>query len=277
MDERCLDHLLTEEERLAFDRDGYLIVRDAISASMVDAYLEVTDRVVAERRKEKGQGPGEVVNILDFISRDESYLDLIDCPTTFPKVWGILGWNIQLYHTHVIVSPPTPEGADRPLGWHQDTGRLNRELEGSPRPRVSLKVAYFLSDSTQPGRANLCVVPGSHLINDLDRPKSGRPDGALEVLVAPGDAVFFDRRIWHASSPNISETTRKVLFYGYSYRWLRPRDDMEVGRYVDACGPVRRQLLGCGTGGFGYTSPRDEDVPLRSWIRDHIGEEAVAP
>ncbi len=41
--------------------------------------------------------------------------------------------------------------------------------------------------------------------------------------------------------------------------------------------PVRRQLLGVGpTGGMGFTSPKEEDVPLREWIREHLGEEAVA-
>ena len=66
------------------------------------------------------------------------------------------------------------------------------------------------------------------------------------------------------------------MFYGYSYRWLRPRDDMTGARFMDRCDPIRRQLLGASSGGSGYTSPRDEDVPLREWIRRHAGEEAVA-
>ena len=31
---------------------------------------------------------------------------------------------------------------------------------------------------------------------------------------------------------------------GYSYRWLRPRDDMTVAHYLDDADPIRRQLLG---------------------------------
>jgi ectoine hydroxylase-related dioxygenase (phytanoyl-CoA dioxygenase family) len=89
--------------------------------------------------------------------------------------------------------------------------------------------------------------------------------------------VFFDRRLWHSASPNHSNITRKVLFYGYSYRWLRPRDNMTVDRYIERSDPIRRQLLGASTGGLGYTSPSDEDVPLRDWIKAHLGEEAVVP
>ena len=40
--------------------------------------------------------------------------------------------------------------------------------------------------------------------------------------------------------------------------------------------PIRQQLYGASvTGGRGYTSPKDDDVPLRTWIRENIGEEAV--
>jgi ectoine hydroxylase-related dioxygenase (phytanoyl-CoA dioxygenase family) len=162
------------------------------------------------------------------------------------------------------------------LNWHKDSGRLNLELESDPQPRVSLKVAFFLTDTSELGRANLYVIPGSHLQNTLPRPEQGDPEGAMAVRVKPGTAVFFDRRIWHASSPNLSEITRKVLFYGYSYRWLRPRDNMTVAHYLERCDPIRRQLLGHSVnGGYGYSSPQAEDVPLRAWLEEHLGPERV--
>ena len=33
-------------------------------------------------------------------------MDLLDWPTTFPKIWGILGWHIQLYLSHVDITAP---------------------------------------------------------------------------------------------------------------------------------------------------------------------------
>ena len=51
---------------------------------------------------------------------------------------------------------------------------------------------------------------------------------------------------------------------------------MTVEHLMDRCDPIRQQLLGAGpSGGHGYTSPKEEDVPLREWIREHLGEEAV--
>ena len=275
MDPSCLEHCLTEEERLAFERDGYFQVPEVVPIDLVRRLEAATDRI------ELPSDPRESYLLLDFIGRDEDFLELLDWPLTFPKVWGILGWHIQLYHSHVVVTPPLSEEnrrLERRLGWHQDTGRLNIELDGNPRPRVSLKVAYFLTDTSQPHRGNFTVVPGSHLRNELELPGDGSdPPGATEIRARPGDAVFFDRRLWHAAGRNRSNITRKVLFYGYSYRWLKPRDNMTVAHYMERSDPVRRQLLGAGpTGGMGFTSPKEEDVPLREWIREHLGEEAVS-
>ncbi|MEZ4665007.1 MAG: phytanoyl-CoA dioxygenase family protein, partial [Caldilineaceae bacterium] len=184
---------------------------------------------------------------------------------------------IYLYHAHLIVTAPSGEAAnDKTFGWHQDSGRANVEMESTPRPRLSLKVAYFLSDTSESGRGNFWVVPGSHLWNSIDKPTDGdgQPAGAIPVLAKPGTAVFFDRRIWHAGTPNWSDITRKVLFYGYGYRWIRTKDDMTVQGLWDQCDPIRRQLLGWGVNANGFYSPTDEDVPLRVWLREHAPESA---
>ncbi len=282
MDPKCLDHLLTEEESIQFERDGYIIVKDALPQNMVDDLVSAVDRVDGEERARMEKPPGARINHYDFIGKDDLFLELLDCYKTFPKVWGILGWHIQLYHTHMTYTPP--EGPDKSLeqnglglGWHQDSGRINRDFQENPRPRVSLKVGYFLTDTTEQGRGNFYVFPGSHLSNDF--PGENRkdiPDGAVPVCVPPGTAVFFDRRIWHSASTNYWDTPRRVLFYGYSYRWLKPRDDMQVEHYLDRCDPIRKQLLGVSySGGRGFTSPTEADVPLKAWIEEHLGEEAL--
>jgi ectoine hydroxylase len=279
----CLEHCLTEEERQEFERDGFLIIEDALPPALVRDLIAVVDRLDAQYRPLLGRGPHELLSLRDFIGKDDLFLELLDWPRTFPKVWGILGWHIQLYHTHMNVTPPQPSGQEPPkkrLQWHQDSDQLNRDLETNPRPRISLKVGYFLTDTSEAGAGNMFVLPGSHLWNQIPFPDDNlsNPEGAVPLRVRPGTAVFFDRRLWHTPSPNTSGQTRKVLFYGYSYRWLRPRDDMTVSHLMDRCDPIRRQLLGASpTGGYGYTSPTDEDVPLRTWLREHLGAEAIAP
>jgi len=274
MNTDCLEHRLTEHERDEFEKNGYFVLEDALSEEHVQDLTQAADQVAEEFRQEKGFGPNEPVNPLDFIGKDYRFLELLDWPKTFPKVWGILGWNIQLYHSHLTVTPPRDPETNTPTGrygWHQDSGQLNRDLETHQRPRISLKVAYFLTDNSEPKRANFYCIPGSQLSSELDRPSvpSQLPDGAIPLLVKAGSALFFDRRLWHGPSPNYSSFPRKVLFYGYSYRWLRPRDDMSVSHYLERCDPIRKQLLGVSTGGYGYTSPNDEDVPLRVWLSEN--------
>ena len=274
----CVDHLLTEEEHRQFEEEGYFIIEDAIPPALVDRLTAAVDRIDAAERAAAGLSPHDGQNILDFIGRDDAFLELLDWPQTFPKVLGVLGWNVQLYHSHMIITPPkaTSGPGQKGLNWHKDSGRLNMELETDPQPRISLKIAYFLTDTSEVGRANLYVIPGSHLLNKLDRPAAGEPAGAMAVKAKPGTAVFFDRRIWHASSPNTSDVPRKVLFYGYSYRWLRPRDDMTVAHYMDRCDPIQRQLLGASPSGWhGYSSPQPEDVPLRTWMQTHVQRAGV--
>ena len=280
MDTACLDHRLTDDERRQFDERGCFIVRDALPTRLVERLVEAADRLDAEYRPLRGLGPTRPLNHLDCIGYDDAFLELLEWPKTIARVIDILGWHIQLYHSHLMITPPLPldhESKSRRLHWHQDSGRLNLDLETNPRPRVSLKVGFFLTDTSEPDRGNFHIVPGSHLRNTLEFPREDEdhPDAA-PVLARTGDAVFFDRRLWHSGGRNGSDMTRKVIFFGYSYRWLRPRDDMTVDRYLVDADSIRRQLLGASpTGGFGYTSPSDEDVPLKAWLVEHLGEDAV--
>ena len=282
MNTECLDHRVTEAERLQFERDGYFVLEDVLPQSLVQDLIPVVDQLDDAYRRQAGIGPYERSNMLDFIGKNELFLELLDWDRTFPKVWGLMGWNIQLYHSHMTVTPPAPPGKtleqDGPgVGFHQDSGRLNQELETDPRPMISLKVAFFLTDVSQVGRGNFYVIPGSQLWSEFPgESRKQLPEGAVPVFVPPGAAVFFDRRVWHSPSANYWHQPRRVLFYGYSYRWLRPRDDMDVGHLLDGCDPIRRQLLGVSpSGGHGYSSPKDEDVPLKAWMASHAGEEVV--
>ena len=274
MDPSYLAHVLGEEEKRQFDEQGYLIVKGAVTPAELDRLEAACDRVWQEER-DRELGADENLFYPNFVGREQVFIDLLDHPRTFPKVWGLLNsWNIYLYHSHLGVTPqeaPTDTPVKRPLGFHQDSGRVNAEIECKPRPMLSLKVGYWLSDVSTPGRGNFHIVPGSHLDNELHRPVDGNPAGAIPVLAARGDAVFFDRRLWHARSPNHSPHVRKVLFYGYGYRWLRTKDGMTIApRLLEACDPIRRQLLGQGSNCNGFFSPTDDDVPLKLWLKENL-------
>lgn len=272
----CLQYRLTDEEKQTFEQTGILHIENALSPEQIEALTDASDRIF-QRQLDAGHNPQQALFYPNFIPEDDLFLNLVDYEKVLPKVWGILGWNIYLYHAHLIVTPPSQkEQDDKTFGWHQDSGRVNQEIECHPRPRLSLKVAYFLSDTSVEGRGNFWVIPGSHLHDNLERPADGigQPSGAVPVLASPGTAVLFDRRLWHSASPNWSDVTRKILFYGYGYRWIRTKDDMTVQSLWERSDPIRRQMLGDGLNCNGHFSPTDGDVPLRVFLREHAPEEA---
>lgn len=271
----CLEHRLTPDEREFFNANGYLIVEDALDSSMIERLGAAADRIDGRARTDETRG--KLLSIPNIIHEDPALVELIDCPRTFPKVWGILGWNIYLYHSHLDVTPPADAAALRwRVAWHQDSMRVNDEIECHPRPRLSLKIGYYLTDVSEPDRGNTLIVPGSHLCDELDCPADGvsNPEGVVPLCVKPGSAVLIDRRIWHSRSPNLWNQTRKVVWYGYAYRWLRAKDAMTVSHLYPTLDPIRRQILGDGLSANGVYDPADGDVPLRSWLREHSPQEA---
>jgi len=273
MDVSALKYRLTDDERATFEAQGFLQIPDVLEPAAVQRLTTAADRI-HDRYVAEGNPSDRAMFVPNFIPEDPDFLELVDYEPIFPKIWGILGWNQSLYHTHLIVTPPSgATESDKTFGWHQDSGRVNFDLP-APRPRLSVKVGYFLSDVSEPGRGNFWVVPGSHLHEEISVPDGhGQPEGAVPVLATPGTAVIFDRRLWHAASPNWSDITRKVLFYGYGYRWIKPKDEMTLSAYWDDADPVRKQLLGYGTGANGFYTPTEEDVPLRAWLVENSPEE----
>ena len=275
MNPDCLSFRLTPEEREFFETSGYLIIENALDAATTDRLRAAVERIDARERTAENQR--KLLSVTNVVHEDPAFVELIDLPTTFPKVWGILGWNIHLYHSHIDVTPPADEHAlTWRVAWHQDSMRVNDEIETHPRPRLSLKIGYYLTDVGEPDRGNTLIVPGSHLWDDLDCPADGvsNPVGAEPLRVRPGTAVIIDRRIWHSRSPNLSNQIRKVVWYGYGYRWLRPKDAMTVSHLYPQLDPIRRQILGDGVSANGVYDPVEGDVPLRGWLREHCPEDA---
>jgi ectoine hydroxylase len=238
---------MAASERRAFERDGYIVVSGVLTPDEVAHYTELIDRLHAGRREAGALGATGALHELSAVRTCQELASLVDHPRVLGLVCSVLGWNVHVYHSHVDVHPPVQDPVPFRYEWHQDGGRQNRELETEPRPRLSVKAGWWLSDVSQPGRGNLKVVPGSHTVNRIDGPPRRDvpwpdPPGVVEVLAQPGDVVFFDRRVWHARSVNRSAFTRKVVFFGYTYRWVRARDEPPAADA--ALDPVQRQLLG---------------------------------
>jgi ectoine hydroxylase len=146
-----------KNDRLSMNKVGR-ILKNILSATEIETLTTLADAIY-EQKLAAGHAPQQSLFYLNFIPDHAAFANLVDDARVLPKVWGILGWNIYLYHAHLIMTPPSgqlrpPQGEESTFGWPQDSGRVNVEIECHPRLRLSFKVAYFLSDSSEEGRGN---------------------------------------------------------------------------------------------------------------------------
>lgn len=266
--------LLTDEQRREFDENGFFILRGALDGERLQRIMAAAEEVEAQQRRERGLSTDDTLEVRNAIVEHEAFWELLDYERTFPLVLDLMGGDIQLSTSHLIVRPPVPDDTPKTykaINWHSDApqavaydGRI-----------IAMKVGYFLSDVSRPGSGALLVVPGSHKGMDLERGPDGEvpDDRVFEVNARPGDAVLFQHRTYHAVGPNYSGRPRKVLYFGYNRRWLRPIDYITMPPEVlQRFDPTRRQLLGDTATQCGYYLPRPEDQPLQAWLDARLRE-----
>lgn len=267
---------MTDAQRKQFEEDGYVVVRGALRPDEVEHYAGALDELFARTEAAGELAADGSLQRLGAVRTCPPLAGLLDHPAVFPLVWSVLGWNVHVCHSHINVHPTLPPDTPARWRWHQDGSRQCLDLETDPPPRLSVFVGYWLSDLTATGRGNLTLIPGSQEQKWLPGPPDPltpwpAPAGAIELTAEPGDAVMFDRRLWHTRSDNHSAITRKVVFLGYTFRWIFARDDVadiEDEPWYAGLSPVQQQLMGAGDGSGNHQwGMLPDDVPLYCDLR----------
>lgn len=230
----------TTEIAQAVADDGWSVV-GVLERPLARRLLAAVDEVAA--RSSTAAGGGQL-HLLSGLAQHPDLAEVVDWPPLLALAVELLSPNIYINHSHLDVHPPhPPTGAHR---WHRDNGLMGRDMKllWRDQPRVTLKVAIYLTDVESPDDGALEVVPRSHLDTSSRYPTEEQPDG-VSILGPAGTVVAFDARLWHRRRDNLGTRTRRAMFWGYSYRWLTSRDTRfdDVPEWA-ALSPVRRQLLG---------------------------------
>ncbi len=231
----------TAAERFHFETQGYLVLKNFLSADHVARLMAALDQTVIRRRAAvpaghkaiwppqqaadlthiQGEKSTRALNILDD---DPLFQELLDWPAIRPYLHTFCNPDLHYHASDAIVEEPV-DFAKRSDGWHLD-GHDNgyRNLIGQI-PLLQLKVGYYLSDMTQPFRGNLTLVPGSHLsraeLPMEERRKREFFPGALQVCAPAGTAILFHNAVWHTAAPyGAGQPGRRMLYYGYEHSWM---------------------------------------------------------
>jgi ectoine hydroxylase len=203
--------------------------------------LRAVDEVAA---RSSDAGTGGELHVLSGLAQHPDLAEVVDWPPLLDLAVELLSPNISINHSHLDVHPPhPPTGAHR---WHRDNGLMGRDMRllWQDQPRVTLKVAIYLTDVESADDGALEVVPGSHLDTASRYPAEEQPTG-VPILGPAGTVAVFDARLWHRRRDNLGTRIRRAMFMAYSYRWLTSRDTPfeQVPEWA-SLPPIRRQLLG---------------------------------
>ena len=235
---------LEHEQREFFDQNGYMVVHNALDADMLGRVTAACDRIVEEKYEDLGSGRASLDNV---VVEDDIFLPLLTWETTVPLVVQLLSFDIRLAKSHLIYNYPDPQDAKPSTDWHRDFMESPFDLGPHRYPRMMIKIAYQLTDTTSLS-GNTILVPGSNNYTHRFQIPGGKndPDGAVELKLRAGDAFLFESRTFHRIGLNRTNVPRKCLMMGYGYGWLTPLDydvqpDWLLEKVTD---PIARQLVG---------------------------------
>ena len=125
---------LTDAEREFYEREGYLVIPNAItSASDLAELQDLLGRMREENIAAGKATATERVNRAAFsvanhrmFSASDAMVRLLTNPKVFPKVVDMLGINISLYHVQINTVPPGEAGEEP--DWNQAPTRLSSGL-----------------------------------------------------------------------------------------------------------------------------------------------------
>jgi phytanoyl-CoA hydroxylase len=216
---------MTDDGAAFYRENGYLLVRGVFDAGEVEAMRDAIARILdnvegtEHDRNHTWRGAAEaeeeaaeltLKGFHDLPYHDAVFSRMVAHPRLVEVLTGLIGPNVQLHHTKMLVKPPE-QGAPFPM--HQDYPYF-------PHERHSVLAASVHLDETDEENGCLHVVPGSHTLGPLEaHGESHTVDYPLEsgtpCPAAAGDVLFFNYLTIHGSGVNRSTRTRRNVLFQY--------------------------------------------------------------
>jgi len=221
---------LTQEQKGHFQEQGYLAVENVFSPEEVEKLRRSVDALSEQAQNltestdrfklkafDNGGGnlvqqvaePHELGGTWMALARDNRLLDIVE---------GLLGPNIQLYYSMLMMKPPR-EGFKAP--WHQDFAFFVHN-------RADILACMVAIDDATLENGCVRVIPGSHKLGLLNHFKDGSftgilqdtaafddPDKQVALPIKAGSILLWHSLTLHGSQPNRSERPRRAIVLEY--------------------------------------------------------------
>jgi len=223
------DMSLNEDQLEAFNRDGYIVVKNLFSQEEVDKLYSsaIENSIMQKNAMDLNDQTGKKTKLtLWFTPGNDVFGYLIRSERMVNSVAQLLDDDSPVchFHTKLMQKEPKVGGA---WEWHQDYGYWYKNQFIYPDQLMSVMVAL-----TKANKENGClqVIKGSHKMGRLNHGFAGEQVGAdmamvnhalktMELVyceIEPGDALFFHSNLIHRSEANLSDHPRWSLISCYN-------------------------------------------------------------
>jgi ectoine hydroxylase-related dioxygenase (phytanoyl-CoA dioxygenase family) len=207
---------MTEQERQQLDRDGYVVLEDAMGPDLLRALREA---IFAQFEKEGDQAGHEFKTeaharrLANLVNKGEAFRQAIALPRVLEGVRHVLGADAKLSSLNARSADPFSEDG-QPL--HVDMSALPDE-----RGYWVCNTVWLLDDFT-PDNGPTRMVPGSHTWGTrpqdvLADPMAPHPDEILLIGKA-GSIAVMNAHLWHGGTANRTAAPRLAMHAFYCRR-----------------------------------------------------------
>ena len=242
--------------RTEYERDGYLVVENAVEPELIAQMRTVMDRiendftagtlpghlrrtVMTERSRTQHQRTGQVdsdviSNVMELPLFDPVFRDLIVHPRVLDILEALFATPEFSFHNYKCICKMP--GNNAPFAWHRDLPYLQHT---SP----DLITCMLCLDGMTVENGATVVCPGTHRISAADVKDSDRdmdeaeiPHPRVTVVCPAGSAVLFHVNLIHGGGPNQSSARRRNAIsiwsapgaypttpHRYAYQGVMPR------------------------------------------------------
>jgi len=220
---------LTPHQIGDYHRDGYLIVRNFLSAAEADKLYRIAteDDTMRKHAFDLNDQTGKKTKLsLWYTPGNDSYGLLTKSRRMVDSANLLMDGEAPVCHFHskLMQKEPKVGGA---WEWHQDYGYWYKNEFLFPDQMISIMIAI-----TEANKANGClqVIKGTHKMGRIEHGFAGEQVGASQhyvdlalktmehvyVELSAGDALFFHSNLLHRSEANTSDKPRWSLISCYN-------------------------------------------------------------